>query len=177
MAQREALKDLQARLAARLQAAQAQTGVVSSWLAVEIAGQAFLLPLAQAGEIASWRGVHRVPYTQPWFVGVANIRSALIGVVNLVDFVNQSASALRSEQELAETSLLMLNPALEVNVALLVDRLAGLRGVDDFAASMPPPADAPEYFGSVYTDSQGRCWQELNLQRLAQAPTFLGIGT
>ena len=38
-----------------------------------------------------------------------------------------AAAAVRSEQALADSSLLALNTALDVNVALLVDSLAGLR--------------------------------------------------
>ena len=61
MANREALKELQTRLAARLQAAKAEGVAVASWLAVESGAQHFLLPLAQSGEIFSWTGVQPVP--------------------------------------------------------------------------------------------------------------------
>ena len=50
MANREALRQLQARLAERLLAARTETRVLS-WLAVECAGHGLLLPLATAGEI------------------------------------------------------------------------------------------------------------------------------
>ena len=50
MANREALRELQTRLAARMQAARSeQRG--HSWLAVEGRGHGLLLPLEQAGEI------------------------------------------------------------------------------------------------------------------------------
>ena len=61
MANREALKELQTRLAARLQAAKAENITVASWLAVESGARRFLLPLAQAGEISAWAGVQPVP--------------------------------------------------------------------------------------------------------------------
>ena len=52
MANREALRELQARLADRL--AQVRTEVrVVSWLAVECGDQGLLFPLAGAGEIFS----------------------------------------------------------------------------------------------------------------------------
>lgn len=173
MANREALRELQTRLAARLQAARGEGVSVSSWLAVESAGQKFLLPLGQSGEIFPWTGVLPVPYTQAWFLGVANLRGNLIGVVDLAALLG--ATEPRSELALAESSLLALNPALEVNAALLVDRLAGLRGTDAFVASEPPAADAPPFFGTSYRDAQGIHWQELNLQLLSQHPAFLSI--
>ena len=57
MANREALRELQVRLAGRLQAARVEGLSVSSWLAVEAAGQSYLLPLAQSGEIFPWVAV------------------------------------------------------------------------------------------------------------------------
>ena len=62
-----------------------------------------------------------------------------------------------------------------VNAALLVDRLAGLRGTDAFVSSEPPAEDSPSFFGTTYIDSSGTRWQELNLQILSQHPAFLSI--
>ena len=174
MANREALRELQTRLAGRLQAA--GEGVsMSSWLAVQAAGKHYLMPLGQSGEIFPWPGVQTVPYTQPWFLGVANLRGALVGVVDLAAFLGHGV--VRTEQSLSDTSLLALNAALEVKAALLVDRLLGLRHAQSFPIVEPPAADAPTYLGSVYVDEQGQRWQELQLQLLAQHPAFLGVGT
>ena len=173
MAKREALRELQVRLASRLQAAKTEGLSVSSWLAVESAGQFYLLPLSHAGEIFPWSGVQPVPYTKKWFMGVANLRGALAGVIDLAAFLG--ASSARTEQAMGETSLLALNAALDVNVALLVDRLAGLRSTEAFVTSEPPADDAPAFFGSTYLDSSGARWQELNLQALSQDSAFLSI--
>src|SRR3569833_1018880 len=118
MANREALRELQARLASRLQAARTE-GVQASWLAVESGGSKFLIPLGQSGEIFPFTAAMPVPYTQTWFHGVA-----------------------------------------------------GLRNMDAFSSSSPPPEGAPDYFGSGYTDASGAYWQELNLQALSQQPQF-----
>lgn len=174
MANRQALRELQIRLAERLQAARSENLSVSSWLAVESGGARYLLPLVQAGEIFSWTAVQAVPYTQDWFMGVANLRGGLTGVVDLARLLGHGV--VRSELVLSETSLLAFNAALEVNAALLVDRLVGLRGTDEFASSEPPSADAPDFFGTTYVDAGGARWQELNLQVLSQHPAFLSIG-
>ena len=97
MANREALKDLQTRLAARLQAAKVEDMTVASWLAVESGERHFLLPLAQSGEISAWAGVQPIPYTQPWFLGVANLRGGLHGVVDLAAFIAGAGSIRRTE--------------------------------------------------------------------------------
>lgn len=173
MANREALRELQTRLASRLQAARTEGASVSSWLAVESAGAFYLLPLGQAGEIFPWAPVQAVPYTQSWFVGVANLRGGLVGVVDLAGLLGVVAP--RTDQTLAETSLVSFSAALEVNAALLVDRLAGLRGTEAFVTSEPPTEDSPGFFGTTYIDSGGTHWQELNLQILSQHPAFLSI--
>jgi len=174
MANREALRELQSRLASRLQAAKTE-GVQSAWLAVEAAGQKYLFPLTQSGEIFPYAATQPVPYTQNWFLGVANLRGGLFGVVDLASFVAGRAPAQRSDAGRAESRLVALNAQLEINCALLIDRLAGLRGMDAFTSSTERPEGAPEYFGSGYTDASGAHWQEINLQALSQQPQFLSI--
>ena len=72
MANRQALRELQTRLASRLQAARTEAKQ-ASWLAVECAGHGLLFPLASAGEIFPAGTLLPVPHTQPWFLGVANL--------------------------------------------------------------------------------------------------------
>ena len=175
MANREALRELQSRLASRLQAARTE-GVQASWLAVESAGQKYLFPLTQSGEIFPYTSPQPVPYTREWFLGVANLRGGLYGVVDLSSFVGGQAPAMRSDATRAESRLVALNALLEVNCALLIDRLAGLRNLDAFSSSSEPPEGSPGYFGSGYTDANGALWQEINLQALSQQPQFLSIG-
>jgi twitching motility protein PilI len=174
MANREALRELQSRLASRLQAARAE-GVQAGWLAVEAAGGRYLFPLAQSGEIFPFTSAQQVPYTQGWFLGVANLRGGLYGVVDLASYVTGQAPAQRTDASRAESRLVALNGLLEVNCALLIDRLAGLRNTDAFVSSGSAPEGSPDYFGSGYTDASGAYWQEINLQALSQQPQFLSI--
>jgi twitching motility protein PilI len=174
MANREALRELQSRLASRLQAARSE-GVQAAWLAVEAAGGKYLFPLNQSGEIFPYAATQGVPYTHPWFLGVANLRGGLFGVVDLASYVSGQAPAQRSDAGRAESRLVALNALLEVNCALLIDRLAGLRNMDAFTASNQAPEGSPDYFGSGYTDASGTYWQEINLQALSQQPQFLSI--
>lgn len=169
MANRQALRELQTRLAERLQAARTQSSQGASWLAVQAGGRNYLLPLEQAGEIFAWSGVLRVPYTHAWFWGVANLRGNLAGVVDLCAYLGHPVE--RTEQALQEVSLLALNPVLQVNVALVVDRLLGLRGSKDFAGT----SAAEQVLANSYTDRAGQTWQVLQLHQLVQSPEFLSI--
>lgn len=174
MANRDALRELQSRLASRLQAARTE-GVSAAWLAVEAGGQNYLFPLSQSGEIFPWSALQPVPYTQRWFLGVANLRGGLYGVVDLASYAGGNPSAPRADLVRTDSRLVALNAALEVNCALLIDRLAGLRGTDAFVASSEAPAGSPAYFGHRFTDANQVQWQEVNLQVLAQQSEFLSI--
>lgn len=181
MANRQALRELQSRLASRLQAARDE-GPSVAWLAVEAGDRGYLFPLGQAGEIFPWTAVQPVPYTRPWFLGVANLRGNLAGVVDLAQFLSAlpsaaapPGSARRADAPRADASLLTFNAALGVQCALVVDRLAGLRGGEAFLSVSPRADDAPDWHGSVYTDLQQRRWQEIDLQTLAEFPRFLDI--
>ena len=174
MANRAALKELQTRLASRLLAARTE-GVSIAWLAVKAGPGNYLFPLVQAGEIFPLANLQPVPYCRSWFAGVVNLRGGLFGVVDLAGFIADGQVPVRSEQSLAEASVITLNPALEVNGALMVDGLAGLRNADAFPGSAPPAEAAPAYFGNRYTDADGEQWQEINLQSLSQLQQFLSI--
>jgi len=178
MAKREALRELQARLAKRLQAAQSE-GLSVSWLAVRAGGSNYLLPLGQSGEIVALSSPLAVPYAKEWFRGVLNIRGSLFGVVDLARFVQASGGPVAAAPTIPlgnEASVVTLNAQLEVNCGLLVDALAGLRGSDAFTSSASAAEGAPDYFGHCYVDAQGLRWQEINLRTLAQSSLFLSIG-
>lgn len=171
---RQALRDLQTRLAARLQQAKTE-GVAASWLAVESAGRSLLLPLAQSGEIFPLANVQTVPYTRDWFLGVANLRGGLFGVVDFASFVTGQTPVRRSESAREQARLVALNPALEINCAILIDRLGGLRNAQDFVLREDAPVDAPAFFAGYYTDRDGKNWQEINLQAMSNQVEFLSI--
>ena len=176
MANREAIRELQTRLASRLLAARTE-GVSVAWLAVKAGGKNYLLPLGQSGEIYPLANLQSVPYARQWFKGVLNIRGGLYGVVDMADFVADTGGAARSEPSALESSsVVTLNGALEVNCALQVDGLMGLRGTKAFVSSSPKLTEDPEYFGNRFVDLVGDHWQEIDLRTLSLSPQFLSIG-
>ena len=176
MANREALRELQSRLAERLQQARSETRSMS-WLAVECAGLGLLFPLSTAGEIFPVSALLPVPHTRPWFMGVANLRGGLHGVVDLAAFLGLR-QALASDAVRERAQLLSLNAALGSHCAVLVDRLAGLRSAEQLFAE---PADSgagsprPAFAAARWRDTEGRLWQEIDLAALARNEQFLGV--
>lgn len=170
MASKQALRDLQARLSGRLQAVRDQQRQIS-WLAVECGGQGFLLPLAEAGEIFPAARIAPVAHARPWFLGVANLRGGLYGVVDLAAFVGLRPRGA----EPARAQFVALGAALQVNCALRVDRLAGLRSQGQLEAEPSAAGRRPSFVGGRFKDAAGRVWQELRLAELARHPAFLRI--
>ncbi len=177
MAKRQSLRDLQERLAQRLSVAKTEA-VTAAWLAVESNGNRYLFPLVQSGEIFPWSAVQRVPYTKPWYLGVASLRGGLHGVVDLAMLVEAGAPSTmttQSERITSESRLVSLHTALGVNAVIWIDRLLGLRNATMFSGFGPRPDGAPAYFNRSLMDLQGLLWQELDLQVLVGEPEFLAI--
>jgi twitching motility protein PilI len=166
MSKKDALVQLQSRLADKKQG-DAQGADAAQWLAVEIAGQGFMFPLRQSGEIFSWTEPHGLPYAKDWFLGVANLRGSLYGVVSVAKFLQLStAVSTRERMGGQERRLIGFHPAFELNTVLLVDRLAGLKNKEQLTALEQP--------GS-FQDDTGHTWRVLDLQQLAHDPEFVTI--
>ena len=170
MANKQALRELQTRLADRLQAARTQVRG-QSWLAVECSGRGFLLPLREAGEIFALAPILSVPYSHPWFLGVANLRGHLHGVVDLAAFLGVKSSDTGRDQ----SRLVGFNQTLDLNCVLLVDKLSGLRSDTELTAEPDQGRARPAFVGMRLRDASGRVWQELLLSSLAGDEAFLKI--
>ena len=164
MANREALRQLQSRLAERLQLARTESRP-AAWLALECAGQGLLVPLPTAGEIFPVSLLKPVPHTQPWFLGVANLRGGLHGVVDLAAFLGLHEPF----------RLLSFNAATASHCAVLVDRLAGLRSAEHLLAEPTDDQPRPSFAAARWRDADGRVWQEIDLDLLSRYEPFLAI--
>ena len=85
-ARRARLRQYQEELLERMQAARTGSGRRTHQLGVEIGGERYLLDLLEAGEIVPVPALTTVPLTQSWYLGLANIRGSLVGVVDLARF-------------------------------------------------------------------------------------------
>lgn len=153
----------------------------SAWLAVEAGRHHYLLALGDTGEIFPWTASQSVPHTVTWFLGVANLRGGLYGVVRLDAFADadpDDAHAVRRSAEApapAPSRLIALHARFEVNCALQVDRVIGLRGAELFATDAGA-GEAPPWCPRTCVDTAGTRWQVLDLQALARHPRFLNVG-
>ena len=170
MANKQALRDLQTRLADRLQAARTEP-LAKSWLAVECSTRGFLFPLGDAGEIFAMAPLQPVPHSHRWFLGVANLRGHLHGVVDLAGFLGVKVPDSGRDQ----ARLVGFNQAFDINCVLMVDRLSGLRSIEELTQEADDPTVRPAFAGARFRDAAGRVWQELRLAELAGDESFLRI--
>jgi twitching motility protein PilI len=146
---RSRLRQYQVQLLERMQAARVDTSLRTGELGVQIGERRYLLDLTQAGEIVPFAGVVQVPLTRPWYLGLANLRGSLVGVIDYARFVDAGSTS----------------SALGFNCALLVSRVVGLRHGTDM-----------EKVGERLRDVDANEWQALDLAALCQDPRFLHIG-
>ena len=170
MANKQALRDLQSRLADRLREARTQARG-KSWLAVECSSRGFLFPLREAGEIFAIAPIMPVPHSHRWFLGVSNLRGHLHGVVDLAEFLGIKAHEAGREQ----SRLVGFNQSLDINCTLMVDRLSGLRSEAELTPEPDAEGPRPAFVGQRLRDAAGRVWQELNLAELASEEAFLRV--
>jgi twitching motility protein PilI len=165
------LREFQARLVERIRDA-STAAVTHPRLALRCGDLNLLLDLSSSGEILSIPPITPVPRTLDWYLGLANVRGSLMGVVDLCKFLGMRATPLD-----ATSRVVLLSPALGVNAGILATRVLGLRNVDDLAAGSPDEAAAFGAFATgVYKDNAGTSWTEVSLEMLVQMDTFLQIG-
>jgi twitching motility protein PilI len=163
-ARRTRLRQYQEELLERMQAARTSSGARTHQLGVEIGGERYLLDLLEAGEIVPVPALTSVPLTQPWYLGLANIRGSLVGVVDLARFFGTQRGQPGSEQTSA-TRLVTFSPSLGLPCGFLAARVHGLRQ----AADMTPQ-------DGRLVDADGQAWTPLVLGALAQDERFLQVG-
>ncbi len=157
---RSRLRQYQVQLLERMQAARVDTGMRAGELGVQIGERRYLLDLTQAGEIVPFAGVVPVPLTRPWYLGLANLRGNLVGVIDYARYIDAGSTSIGPDSRIVTFS-----GALGFNCALLVSRVVGLRHGADM-----------EKVGERLRDVDANEWQALDLAALCQDPRFLHIG-
>jgi twitching motility protein PilI len=164
------LRVFQQELAARLLAkTAAQVGAAR--LGLVSGGQNWLVRLGDASEVLTVPPLVHVPLTQPWFLGLANIRGNLFSVVDFAGFNGHEATPAG-----LSTRLLLFGQRFsELRAALLVQQVLGLRSLSEMQSSERKQGER-DWVGQSWRDATGREWKELDLVRLAQNQRFLTVG-
>lgn len=166
---RESLREFQARLADRIKAVQVQTGPASK-LGFIAGGRQWLVNLDQINEVVTVPELTAIPWTKPWFAGVANVRGVVYGCNDLAAFLD-----LSEPMQHGEVRLLLVNPNLGVNAAWRIERALGLRTAERLTRE-PDDDQAPRWELARWRDSDGSEWVEIDFNYLVALPKFLEAG-
>ena len=160
MSNRINLRQFQQQLTDRMQA-KGQAGELASTLGIQIGGDLWLVEMDDISEVLAIPPITSVPFTKPWYCGVANVRGNLYSVVDLAAFMGHD-EVLRD----GRSRVLLVAQKFSLNAGLLVNRVLGLRNIRTWRRS--------EGGGRVqYQDQQGQIWRQLNVPGLLKQPEFL----
>lgn len=162
------LAEYQKAIAARIQES-VSAPATGAKLGLEFGGGKYLVDVGEFAEVTPGLEVTPVPFTRPWFLGVADIRGLIHGVVDMGAFV--SGGSIRSE---SGRHYVVSGPQFELRSALLVQRVLGLRRVDDWRQIRTDPA-GPAWIKGHFVDEHDEAWQEISLKELLGHPDFLQI--
>ena len=158
---RSRLRAYQEQLLEKMQAAKNGAGASVAQLGLGIGAARYLVDLAEVGEIVAPPLLTAVPLTQPWYLGLANVRGNLLGVIDLAAYLGLPAAAPAGG---GAPRLALFAPRLGFNCALLADQVFGLR-----------QAGAMERDGDTLRDADGNLWTPLSLAALVQEQRFLHV--
>jgi len=139
-------------------------------LALESGGQSWLVRLGDTGEVVPMPEPVSVPLTKPWFLGVANIRGSLYGMVDFGMFLTGEPT----QRGIGARLVLLGQRFPDLRAGLVVNRVLGLRNLGDFEPANG--ALAQTWATRVWRDKADTEWRELDLPRLVQDPEFLQVG-
>lgn len=162
------LQEFQHRLTQRLQGA-ASASAASLRIALHAGPRRWLLKLEDAGEIQPLPELSGVPLARAWFLGLANIRGSLAGVVDFSAFMGGEPTS-----RTPECRLVLLAERFGAHCGLLVSRVSGLRNLGEFLA-LEEREECP-WAGPRYRDGDGCLWSELNAGALVAHDDFLRVG-
>ncbi|MGO4380530.1 chemotaxis protein CheW [Pseudoduganella sp. RAF53_2] len=165
---RNRLRQYQAALLERM-AARSGESSAGRELGVQVGDRRCLLDLTQVGEIVPWQAVTSVPLARDWYLGLANIRGNLTGVIDLARYMGGQPTALASDSRVVTFA-----SGMGFNCALLVARVLGLRQLSE----MEPQAEAegPDWCSQQFHDRDAQAWTRLDLTQLVREARFLQVG-
>ena len=153
------LREFQQNLSDRMQASSGDAQKIST-LGVIIAGQNWLVDMADISEVLPVQERAGVPMAKTWVSGVANVRGSLYCVADIAAYLK-----LGKVSGAAENRMLLVAGRYAFNAALLVDKVSGLRDARSWRNEQ-----------EEYRDEQDAIWHKLDIGNLLAQADFLQIG-
>ena len=168
MAKGSRLREYQTSILARLEEAKKPGAAAQAgYLGVVIGSKNVLVNLQEISETLPILHIHRVPVVKPWFLGVANVRGVLYAINDLAQMLEYTFTPISSEAR-----LLLMNEAITSNVAIVVNKMIGLRKLDEMRLREELADESICLKAQTYEDQDNRVWYMLDCDKLVRSKEF-----
>ena len=168
MAKQSQLREYQTNILARLEnAKKAGAEAPAGYLGVVIGSKNVLVNLQEISETLPVVDIQRVPIVKPWFLGVANVRGVLYAINDLAQLLENTLTSISSS-----TRLLLMSDSLTSNVAFVVEKMIGLRNINDMKPHEMQTEDSVCLKAQTYQDDENRVWYMLDCDKLIRSKEF-----
>lgn len=168
MAEKVKLRDYQKSILDKLDMVRADASNASTnYLGVEISGRSVLVSLVDITETLVVPDIEPVPLVKQWFLGMTNVRGVLYAVNDLGQLLDKHHTEISSN-----TRMLLINESIVSNVGVLVDKLIGLRNLDEMNLLDGDTDNGICFKSASYKDDDGKVWYVLDSERLAMSREF-----
>jgi twitching motility protein PilI len=168
----ELLKELEKRSRTSAAAAAPEAAGGQEWVGVacRMGGETFLIAREETREVLGYPAViTRIPGAKNWVRGLANVRGALLPVVDLRQFLGSGSTSPGRN-----TRVVVVNHR-EIPAGLVVDEVLGFRrfAEPEFNAEAPPTVIRCETYLAGAFRRGGEVWPVLSLKTLVESQSFL----
>jgi twitching motility protein PilI len=168
MAKESQLREYQTSILARLEnAKKADAEAPAGYLGVVIGSKNILVSLQEISETLPVLDIQRVPIVKPWFLGVANVRGVLYAINDLALMLENKFTIISSSAR-----LLLMSDAVTSNVAFVVDKMIGLRKLDEMKLRKESSDESVCLKTQTYQDEENRVWHMLDCDKLVRSKEF-----
>ena len=142
----------------------------STVLGVAVGEDRYLIPMTEVSEVIQIPKLAHVPLTQPWFLGLANVRGNLYGITDLGVYLGGAPTAFN-----LKSRILLVSPGNKIFGGFIVNSMLGIRNLSEFTPVKSAKKKLPKGVTANYKDTEGRLWRELSLYELIRDEKFLQI--
>ncbi len=164
------LADYEARSLSHVAGLPEQVDAAGVWrgLGYRLGQHMLVSAIADIAELLTLPAPTPVPGSQPWLLGVSNVRGTLFPVVDLKQFLDGERTVVH------ETTRALVIKQPGGNVAVLIDELFGQRNFSD-AQRVPLELDQGSRYAAFVTDAYtlgDTVWHAFDMARLVRTAEF-----
>ena len=140
-------------------------------LGVTIGEDRYLVPMVEVSEVITIPSkLTKVPLTQPWFVGLINVRGNLYNIIDSSIYLDCHLLPYS-----VKSRILLVSSDNKLQSGFVVNSMLGIRNLTEFIPEKLPKKRSMQGTDAQYKDSDGRLWRKLSLLALMNDERFMQI--